>query len=391
MDQQELFAWIRQQMPAVERYAYFNTGTCGPLPRASAAAIQERLLQELEEGRGAIPSFIDFAERCEAFRKPLAEWIGASPDEVALTQHTTEGMNIVLWGLPWEAGDEIITSTHEHQSLLSQLAILHQRHHVQVRYLPFNGDPEHDTLLLKKSLTRRTRLLAMSQVSWMDGRVFPIAELGRVCRQFYVPVLIDGAQSVGAIPTDVKKLGITFLAVPGQKWLCGPEGTGFLYVDEEWMSRLQMTFTGIMSIRDVTWFDQTSPYFVPAPGARRFEHGGRFKPLMAGLEASFDLLTNAVGWKWIWKNVPPLVQYARESLSELPGVTIVTPEKYQATLLSLKFEHHDVDDLAAKLEKEDVIVRSIHGKENYLRLSIGFFNNEEDVQHLVHALSQLLK
>lgn len=379
---------LRAAFPVLGEGGYWNSGTCGPLPSCCVKTIQEAQQDELLRGRSAISGYISFFKRQEVLHGLLAELMGAQSDEVIWTQHTTEGMNIVLWGLSWEKGDEILTSNQEHMGLLAPLSQLHQRFGVQIRYLPFCGDPVKDQELLQSSITPKTRMLALSHVSYLDGRRFPVEALSAVCRPRGIPILLDAAQSLGVLPLDVKAMGVDFLAAPCQKWLCGPEGTGALFVDKAWQSRLQPTFVGTFSIRNAGWYDQTAPYYVPSDGAARYLAGGRFRPLLEGLVASLSFLRDEVGWPWIFSRVQAMVPKVRAALEALEGVEILTPSGLEASLLAFRMEGVSPSAMSAVMEKEGIVLRSVPAEPPSLRVSVGFFHDDADIERLCEALQR---
>lgn len=387
---QDAGAWSRMRgaFPVLREGGYWNSGTCGPLPLRSLQALQEAQEQELLGGRSAISGYLRFLKRQAHLHALLAALLGAAEEEVIWTQNTTEGMNIVLWGLPWQAGDQILTSDQEHMGLLAPLAQIHRRFGVEVRYLPFRGDAQEDAALLEQAISPRTRLVALSHVSYLDGRRFAIEAVGAMCRARGIPLLVDAAQSLGVFPLDVKALQIDFLAAPCQKWLCGPEGTGVLFVDRAWQSRLQPTFVGTFSMRNAGWYDQTAPYYVPTEGAGRYLAGGRFRPLLEGLVASLEFLETEVGWPWIFARIAAMVPKVRAALESLEGVSVVTPAGKEASLLAFRMEGVAPAALMAVLEKEGMILRSVPANPPSLRVSVGFFHDTQDIERLCEALQR---
>src|SRR5947209_10763928 len=210
-------ASLRAEFPVFERVAYLNAGTDGPVPRAGAAAAAERLQGELEHGRAGRAHFDRMKAAAQALRERLAALVGAGPDEVALTHSTTDGVATVLSALPLGPGDEVLRSEEEHPGLLAPLALARRRKRFDVRFVPFTE--------LANEVAPRTKLVACSHVSWVGGKIAP-AELARAGAQ----LLLDGAQGLGAVPVDVGALGCDFYAASGQKWMCGPDGSGSLYV-----------------------------------------------------------------------------------------------------------------------------------------------------------------
>ena len=203
---------LRNQFPVLARLAYLNAGTDGPLPARAANAARAELERELEEGR----STAHFERRCElgkALRGAYARALRCEAAELSLTTCTTEGMGQVVMGLDLGPGDEILTSDEEHPGLLGALAAARDIRGVTVREVPLAR--------IAEEVGPATRLVACSHVGWVSGSLAP-AELA----ELDVPVLLDGAQGVGAIDVNVTELGCDAYAGAGQKWLCGPDGSG---------------------------------------------------------------------------------------------------------------------------------------------------------------------
>ncbi|MCS7007671.1 MAG: aminotransferase class V-fold PLP-dependent enzyme, partial [Gaiellaceae bacterium] len=205
----------RAEFPVLERYAYLQAGSVGPLARRTLAAMRAEEDLDLREGRGSLSRFERVLEAREALRGALAALLSVRAEQVALTASTTDGCNIVLAGLELAPEDEVVTTTDEHFGLLGPLRAS------GATIVVVDPDPER----IAAAVTSRTRLLALSHVLWTTGEVLPVRELKAATG---LPLLVDGAQSVGAIPVDAS--GLDFYTVSGQKWLCGPEGTGALVV-----------------------------------------------------------------------------------------------------------------------------------------------------------------
>ena len=208
-------AEARALFPVLERTAYLNAGTFGPLARPTLDAMQAELQADGERGRSGQEYFERVLDLRAQARARLAGLVGAEAEQVALTGSTTDACNIVLAGLDLGPEDEVVTTADEHFGLLGPL-------HASGAQVVV-AEPDADAILA--AVTPRTRLLAVSQVLWTSGRVLPVRELRA---ETGVPVLVDGAQSVGAIPVDAA--GLDFLTISGQKWLCGPDATGALVV-----------------------------------------------------------------------------------------------------------------------------------------------------------------
>src|SRR5205807_5797199 len=203
------------------------------------------------------PYFDELIGLAASLREGYARVLGAEVDQVALTGSTTDGVNTILSGLDLRPGDEIVTSDEEHPGLLAPLGRARRRCGVTVRAVPFTE--------LAAAVSETTRLVACSHVSWVSGRVLDMASL----RSTGVPVLLDAAQALGAIPVDVAALGCDYYAASGQKWLCGPEGSGCLYVRSDRLDELVIPWPGYGSVADPL----QALELVPAEGTRRLDHG----------------------------------------------------------------------------------------------------------------------
>jgi L-cysteine/cystine lyase len=353
----------RAEFPVLERFAYLNAGSLGPLSRRTLAAMQEQLRWDNDRGRGG-KEFIDAMLGLRArVREKLAALIGATPDRLALTSSTTDGCNIVLAGLDLGADDEIVTTNSEHPGLLAPLHLTGARVHVA----EVTTRPTAEALdAILAEVTPRTRLLALSHVIWTTGQVMPVHELKR---ETGLPLLVDGAQSVGAVPVDVGELD--FYTVSCQKWLCGPEPLGALYVrDPEGLTIAFASYFTQQSIeRDGT--------FVPREGAHRFDTGWLPTAALAGLEAALDSAP-----EWRYERAAEMTERCRRALSERFEVN---GEPGQGTLVSFVAPGDPIED-AARLYDAGVIVRDLPGT-GWLRTSCGWWTNDHDFERLVEALT----
>jgi L-cysteine/cystine lyase len=345
----------RAQFPVLERYAYLNAGTNGPLPRAALDAVRARLERDLVEGRSGRAYIDSLLELREQIRLGVAAVLGTTPEHVALTDSTTRGCQIVLAGLGLGPDAEIVTTDQEHFGLSGPLRA------GGAQVVP--AEAGEDALLA--AVTSRTRLIAVSHVLWTTGRRL---DLARLRRPDGPPLLVDGAQSAGAIPVDLS--GVDFYTVSAQKWLCAPEPTGALYVRDP--ERLRVALVGMLSTRS----HEDDGSFVPKDGAARFDSGWLGGPTLAGLEASL-----AVHPPWRYEAAGSAAARCREVLA--PLVDVVTPPGH-STLVSFR-PPGDPTELVAALAARGVVVRELPGR-NLVRASCGWWTNEDDLRRLVDGL-----
>jgi L-cysteine/cystine lyase len=345
-------AAARALFPVLERLAYLNAGTFGPIAQPTADAIRSQLDAELEHGRFGKEYFERMLGLRMEARTALGSLVGVSPEHVSLTGSTTDGCNIVLAGLDLAPEDEIVTTREEHFGLLGPV------YASGARVVVVDADPE----AIRDAVTPRTRLLALSQVLWTTGRVLPVRELRE---QTGVPVLVDGAQSVGAIPVDAS--GVDFLTISGQKWLCGPDATGGLFVAEP--ERLRVARPSFFS---QTAYEETGS-FEPAVGAARFDPGWIATASLAGLVAALELPP-----EWRFERAAAQTTRCRELLAPLVDVV-----PGHATLVAFRAE--DPPALVATLFGAGVVVRDLPGT-GLVRVSCGWWTNDDDLERLAAAL-----
>jgi L-cysteine/cystine lyase len=383
-DPVERLKGIRQEFPVLERQAYLNTGTAGPLPRRVSDAVTHELERQLLEGRASADHYVQayFPLRAE-LRTQFARLLGAAANEIAITHHTTEGMNIAVWGLNWQPGDEVVTTTDEHEGALLPIYAAARRHGLTLRIVDIGSTDEDIVDAIARAMSHRTRLVVTSHVSYRTGAVMPVAEIALEAHRVGAFFAVDGAQSAGTIPLNVQALGVDAYAVPGQKWLCGPEGVGALYVRSDRISELSPTYVGHFAIRD---FDATdlSGYFLPGAGATRYEGGTVHWPVLRGMYESLRWLEQDVGWEWIYARTAATTRRCRELLAEVPGVTINSPNQHVG-LTAFTLDGCDSEATASALLERNVIIRTLHHTP-WLRVSTGFFTSEDELMRMAEGL-----
>jgi L-cysteine/cystine lyase len=356
------FPALRAEFPVLRRVAYLNAGTDGPLPSRAAQAAAAELEREARDGRSR-EHFERRGELARDLRAAYAAALGCEPQDVALTTCTSEGIAETVLGLRLGPGDEILTSDEEHPGLSGALGSARELRGVSIREVPLAR--------IAEEVRPRTRLVACCHVGWMSGSVAP-AELAEV----EVPVLLDGAQGVGAVAVDVGALGCGAYAGAGQKWLCGPDGAGMLYVSAGLRERLEVGKRCFGNLLD------------PGAGvdarlhedARRFDSPALSAETLACALAAIRVLEGA-GWEAVQRRARELAAQLASQLEE--SGREVAP-RADTTLVS--FTSADAEHEPAQLAESGCIVRNIPGRP-WLRASVGAWNDEDDLDRLLAALS----
>jgi L-cysteine/cystine lyase len=353
---------LRDEFPVFEQLAYLNAGTDGPLPAQAVEAMTQEIAREGEQGRTQA-HFERRKELATDLREAYAAALSAAPADVALTTCTSEGLAQVIGGLHFTDGDEILTSDEEHPGLLGALAAARDLQGVSIRMAPLGK--------IAEAVGPHTRLLACSHVGWVSGTLAPpeLADLD-------IPVVLDGAQGIGAVDVDVTELGCDAYAGAGQKWLCGPDGLGVLWVRPELLERIDVSRRGYATLADPLEGLDASLH----EDARRLESYSLSAEALACALASIHLLESA-GWSEIHERARTLAATLADSLA---GQGREVAPRDQTTLVS--FSSPDPPAERARLAELGIVVRDLPGWP-WLRASVGAWNDEGDLQRLLHSLA----
>jgi selenocysteine lyase/cysteine desulfurase len=354
---------FRAQFPVLETTAFLNAGTCGPLPRAATEALIGIAEHASAEGRAAgyYETLLDTRDR---LRAAYASVLGADARDVSITNSTSGGMVRVLLGLGLGPGDEVLVARAEHPGLLGPLGELRRRLGVVVREVALAD--------VADAVTADTRLVACSHVGWTTGEVVPpLAGLDPE-----LPVLLDGAQGVGAVPVDLEALGCAFYAGSGQKWLCGPVGTGMLWVSPAWRDRLAPTGPAYLNLE--TPADGLAA--VPAADGRAHDAIGLSLEALSTALAAHDVLA-AFGWDALRARARELADETAARLAEAGREVL---PRGDTTLVSWRSDDPPAE--ALRLREAGVVVRDFPGLP-FVRASVGAWNDQSDVDRLLSGAS----
>jgi L-cysteine/cystine lyase len=357
---------LRAAYPVCASRVYLNAGTDGPVAGEAVAAARAELDDELATGR-----FREHFDRRRDLRVQLRERyaarLGAEPLDVAITSSTSEGIARALNGLELRAGDVIVTSTDEHPGLYGPLTAARDRRGVEIRVAPWDD--------LVDAVDERTALVACSHVNWVDGRCVPEGLAAR-CDEASVPLLFDGAQGVGAVPFEVGTLGCAIYSGSGQKWLCGPDGSGMLWIDPSLRDAVAMPEPGFMSMAD-----PRSPLSGELhQDGRRYDGPSLSREASAFAIAAHDVL-DAAGFDAVHDRARTLAATFAQALADAGHE--VCP-RGNTTLVSWRYAG-DTEAERDRLMAEGVAIRDLPGR-GILRASVGAWNDESDLERLLAAL-----
>jgi L-cysteine/cystine lyase len=384
------FTEFRDQLPVTSENIYMNTGWSGPSPSSVISAIHKHLLLESAKGPTS-PLVLDISHSIEnETRDSFAKLLNVQAKEITLTQNTTDGLNIVINGIDWQAGDELITFSLEHSSVLIPAYYLQQRKGVVVKVIDLKPDEEHDSIIFKvqNALTERTKLLFFSHIQYTSGLRMPAKELGKLTKANGTKMLLDGAQTAGHISLDLKDLDCDYYAITGHKWLLGPEGVGALYIKEDLIEALT---PAKVSGRAALKYDQFGGYDPATLSAKKFELTSTNAALFAGANEAIKFHFN-IGAQNIEMESNSLANYAKNALKDLQGITLHSPLTGNGCtgLVAFSIENWEPKDLVNIFwEKRNIVSRSV--KElKAVRLSLDFFNTTEEIDQVIKCIKELI-
>ena len=370
---------IRAQIPGALKQIYLNTGWQGVSPVSVIRAVQTAFEAE-SEGPTAPPTHERRLADFRHCRRALATLIGAGADEISIQQNTTEGINLVLSGLGLRPGDELITASGEHSSVIVPAYYARERYGVNLRIVRVSAtDSAEDILARFEEQSRRgLRLILVSHVSYSTGQRFPVRDLAAMAHGRGGFLLLDAAQSVGQMPVNVRELDCDFLAFPGHKWLLGPAASGAFYVRRQLIAGLEPTK---VSHHAAAFYNFKDRFETNGDTIDKFELTTVSVPLLAGLNAAIDY-TSRIGFETIAARAVELARYATKRLSEIPGIRMISPphpEDVRTGIVSLALEGVSPAVLTAHLwETKRVVARTVPDAA-CTRLCFHVFNTESEV------------
>lgn len=380
--QGELPLWklVRSQFPITKEKAYFNCATMGPSPYPVLETIRTQIWAYESKGRYVMPPWL---------RPKLAAFVNASTEEIALTHNTTEAINIVAWGVPLKKGDEVIMTTHEHAG--NALPWLNRMKLEGIKIRAFTPAPTADEnlTLINDLITKKTRVIAVPHITCTTGQVLPAKEIAQLAKDKGLFSFLDGAHGLGARNLDMKEIGADFYAMCGHKWLCGPTGTGMLYVNQDKLDSLQAIQVGTHT--DTGWelTEESQVFKGYVPTAHRFDYGTQSAPMYRGMASAADFLTD-IGMKRVEKRTRGLAKRLQTSLLEMDDkVEMLTPteDRSRGSIIGFRLKNITMEAFDNAADEAKIRIRIVpESGLNSIRISTHIFNSQEEIDRLVELV-----
>jgi selenocysteine lyase/cysteine desulfurase len=374
---------LREHFLFEEGIIMMNNGTVGPMPKPVFNTLM-RCFKVQCTNPFDVYAFIP--RKKEEVRYKLAEFIGASSDEIVITRNTTEGMNFVANGLDMEKGDEVLLSTMEHPGGIHPWKLKEKRYGITVKEVPIGLPPENvDEFVgaFEKAITPKTKIISISHTVYISGLISPLKELCEMAHEKGVLVVTDSAHGIGMLDLNVKDLGVDFFAASPYKWMGAPTGRGVLYVRKE--------------VQDKLWPTIGSSGWDRYENARKFETlGQRADALTIALGEAVDF-QNSIGRTRIERRIKALAGYLKRELKKIPGVNLHTSEDpyISGGLTAFSIEGVDPRKVVDYIrEKYNIVIRTIGSREKGtygLRVSTHVYVNYKHIDLFLEGISHLVK
>ncbi len=387
-----------EQFPVTKRIVYFNHAAVGPLPDAAFQAMQQQALQQRDYGAF---HWREWLEQYSKFRAAAARLIGASASEISILKNTSEGLSFVAEGLRWKEGENVITTDMEFPSNHAPWKRL-ERRGVECRLIE-TKQGAFSVADLERLIDSKTRVVALSAVSFHNGFAPDLVAIGELCSDRGVLFCVDAIQSLGARELNVKQARISFLAADGHKWMLGPEGTAIFYASEEVRDRLEVFESGWMNVARGSKFIGASTALLD--DGRRFEAGSLNTNGIYGLTASITLLSE-IGIPEIEAEV---LRLSRSLAARLTGIgfEVASPFPIQSGIVAARPSSVDLRRLSERMKTAPAAVNAtsavtlIHAmleqeriicapREGMLRFSPHFYNDENEIDEVIDVLRTLV-
>jgi cysteine desulfurase/selenocysteine lyase len=384
-------ARLRADTPACEELIHFNNAGASLMPKPVYQAVLDHLA--LEQTIGGYAAEDEVEPVLEDFYDAFAALLNCDRSEIAYVENATRAWDMAFYSLPLKEGDRILTVEAEYVS--NFLAFLHQarRRGLEIDVAPCDSNGQADLDAMERLIGPRTKLIAVTHIPTQGGLVNPAEEIGKIARRHGITYLLDACQSVGQMPLDVRTIGCDLLSGTGRKFLRGPRGTGFLYVSQSILDRLDPPF---IDLHAASWTDART--FELRPDARRFENWESYVAGRVGLRAAVRYALD-VGLEPIRARVTMLADRLRANLMELPGVEVQDLGRVRSGIVTFTKDGEQPRDIQARLRAANIGVsvssRSSaqldfgrRGLTQVVRASVHYFNTEEEIETFCRTLSR---
>lgn len=383
----------RIETPGCQQVIHLNNAGASLMPNCVLHAVNQHLKLESEIGGYEAA---DYAfDKIELVYDAVAKLLNCQSDEIAIIENATRAWDMAFYSIPFSEGDRILTSVSEYASNFIAYLQISKKTGAKVDIIPNDEYGQISVPSLSQMIDKKVKLIAITHIPTNGGLVNPAVEIGKIARDAKVPYLLDACQSVGQMPIDVQEIGCDMLSATGRKYLRGPRGTGFLFIREEMIEKLEPPF---LDIHAATWIKKDQ--YKIQKNARRFEN---WEAYVAGKIGLATAVNYALDWgiENIWQRISQLVSKLRSCLQDIPNVTLHDLGQVQCGIVSFTVAGVDSTLIVQKLRDQKINV-SVSSRASTLldmearhlnhliRASVHYFNTEKEIEQFMYKLAQII-
>ena len=382
----------REDTPGCSYVTHLNNAGAALMPRPVVDAVESYFT--LESRIGGYEACRERSAQIEGVYDSIAALLNCHSSEVAVVENATRAWDMAFYSIPLTKGDRILTCVSDYASNYIPFLQVCRKTGAQLDVIPNDEFGQVSLSALKEMIDPQVKLIAITHVPTNGGLVNPAQQIGDIARDHNILYLLDACQSVGQLPLSIKEIGCSMLSGTSRKFLRGPRGMGFLYVSSDLIDGLEPPF---LDLHVATWTSQDD--FEIRPDARRFENWETNYSAKVGLGAAVDYALN-LGLASTWERIRNLGSYLRNSLSEIPGVSLHDLGETKCGIVSFSLEKWDAEALRVELSKRKINVSVAHAEdtfldmtgrdlETFIRASVHYYNSEEELQEFCKIIEYL--
>ncbi len=385
-DDEAYWKLVREQFPLSKDRIFLNNGTLGPSPYGVIHEVQNDMLDVDTTGR--------YGGHDELAIEALAEFLNTKHTEISLTRNVTEGINIACWGLPLTKGDEVIMTNHEHVGHAVPWLNRAKLDGVVITVINLGKTADETLTNIKNAISKKTRVISVPHIPCTIGQILPVKAICELAKQNNIWSIIDGAHPPGMLVTDLKDLGCDVYISCCHKWMCGPKGTGFLYVSEAKRNQIQAYYGG--GGVDTGWDMLSKPPILNgyAENGHRYFYGTQNYSMFKGITKAIEF-QNQIGKAFIEKRVRALATYLQENLIKLSSnLEMLTPTEAisRGAQVSFKIKDREMTKLQIHCNEQHITTRYVaENNINCLRISTHIYNNQTEIDTFLTAVDKFIR